>query len=29
LDQRHFRVVHGPGSQPFRILPADVGAESG
>jgi predicted nucleic acid-binding protein len=23
LDQRHFRVVAGPGGQPFRLLPAD------
>lgn len=24
LDQRHFRVVRGPGNRPFRILPADA-----
>jgi predicted nucleic acid-binding protein len=23
LDERHFRVVRGPGGRPFRILPAD------
>lgn len=23
LDQRHFRVVHGPNGQPFRLLPHD------
>lgn len=23
LDQRHFRVVAGPGGEPFRLLPAD------
>jgi predicted nucleic acid-binding protein len=23
LDQRHFRVVRGPGEKPFRILPYD------
>ena len=24
LDERHFRVVTGPGARPFRILPADA-----
>jgi hypothetical protein len=24
LDERHFRVLRGPGSQPFRLLPADA-----
>ena len=24
LDQLHFRVLEGPGGQPFRLLPADV-----
>jgi uncharacterized protein len=24
LDQRHFRAIRGPGSRPFRILPADT-----
>jgi predicted nucleic acid-binding protein len=24
LDERHFRVVPGPGGEPFRILPADA-----
>lgn len=24
LDQRHFRVLPGPGGRPFRILPADA-----
>ncbi len=24
LDQRHFRVIRGPGNKPFRILPADL-----
>lgn len=24
LDQRHFRAVTGPNSQPFRLLPADA-----
>jgi len=24
LDQRHFRAIRGPGSRPFRILPADA-----
>lgn len=24
LDERHFRVVDGPGRRPFRILPADA-----
>ena len=24
LDERHFRVVPGPGGRPFRILPADA-----
>jgi uncharacterized protein len=23
LDERHFRVLRGPGGQPFRLLPAD------
>ena len=23
LDQRHFRVILGPGGQPFRLLPFD------
>lgn len=23
LDERHFRVLHGPNEQPFRLLPAD------
>lgn len=23
LDQRHFRVLRGPGGRPFRLLPAD------
>ncbi|MGH2392997.1 MAG: type II toxin-antitoxin system VapC family toxin [Candidatus Limnocylindria bacterium] len=23
-DERHFRVVRGPGGRPFRILPADA-----
>ena len=23
LDERHFRAIRGPGSRPFRILPAD------
>lgn len=23
LDERHFRVLRGPGGKPFRILPAD------
>lgn len=23
LDERHFRVVTGPGGRPFRLLPAD------
>lgn len=26
LDERHFRVLLGPGDRPFRILPADRGA---
>jgi hypothetical protein len=25
LDERHFRAIRGPGSRPFRILPADAG----
>ena len=25
LDERHFRVVLGPGGRPFRLLPADQG----
>ncbi len=25
LDERHFRVLRGPGGRPFRILPADAG----
>ena len=24
LDERHFRVLRGPGGRPFRILPADA-----
>ena len=24
LDERHFRVLRGPGDRPFRILPADA-----
>jgi predicted nucleic acid-binding protein len=24
LDERHFRVLPGPGGKPFRILPADA-----
>ncbi len=24
LDERHFRIVPGPGGKPFRILPADL-----
>lgn len=24
LDERHFRVVRGPGGKPFRLLPADT-----
>ena len=24
LDERHFRAMRGPGSRPFRILPADA-----
>ena len=24
LDERHFRAIRGPGSRPFRILPADA-----
>ena len=24
LDQRHFRVVRGPGEKPFRLLPYDA-----
>ncbi|MFQ5741551.1 MAG: type II toxin-antitoxin system VapC family toxin [Acidobacteriota bacterium] len=24
LDQRHFRVLPGPGGRPFRLLPADL-----
>lgn len=28
LDQRHFRVVAGPGGLPFRLLPADDPAAS-
>jgi uncharacterized protein len=24
LDERHFRVLPGPGGRPFRILPADL-----
>jgi predicted nucleic acid-binding protein len=24
LDERHFRAIRGPGSRPFRILPADT-----
>ncbi|MGH2382676.1 MAG: hypothetical protein ACRDG7_15860 [Candidatus Limnocylindria bacterium] len=23
LDERHFRVLRGPGGRPFRLLPAD------
>ena len=26
LDERHFRVLPGPGGRPFRILPADLPA---
>ena len=26
LDQRHFRVVRGPGEKPFRLFPADAQA---
>ena len=25
LDERHFRVLRGPGGRPFRLLPADSG----
>ena len=25
LDERHFRVLRGPGDRPFRLLPADAG----
>lgn len=25
LDERHFRVLRGPGGHPFRLLPADAG----
>lgn len=25
LDERHFRVLRGPGGRPFRLLPADEG----
>ena len=24
LDERHFRVMRGPGGRPFRLLPADA-----
>lgn len=24
FDERHFRVVEGPGGRPFRLLPADL-----
>jgi predicted nucleic acid-binding protein len=24
LDERHFRVLRGPGDRPFRLLPADL-----
>ena len=24
LDERHFRVLPGPGNQPFRLLPSDA-----
>ena len=24
IDERHFRAIRGPGSRPFRILPADA-----
>ena len=24
LDERHFRLLRGPGGRPFRILPADA-----
>ena len=24
LDERHFRAIRGPGSRPFRLLPADA-----
>jgi len=24
LDERHFRVLRGPGGRPFRLLPADA-----
>jgi uncharacterized protein len=24
LDERHFRLVSGPGERPFRLLPADL-----
>lgn len=24
LDERHFRAIRGPGSRPFRIMPADA-----
>jgi predicted nucleic acid-binding protein len=27
LDERHFRVLPGPGGEPFRILPADAELE--
>lgn len=23
-DERHFRVLHGPGGEPFRLLPVDI-----
>jgi uncharacterized protein len=25
LDERHFRILRGPGGRPFRVLPADAG----
>lgn len=25
LDQRHFRVLRGPGDKPFTVVPADLG----
>jgi uncharacterized protein len=25
LDERHFRAMVGPGGEPFRLLPADMG----
>ena len=28
LDQRHFRVLRGPGDKPFTIVPADLGTSA-